>query len=109
MKMSDTNATVLSSLDNMNQVAINRFDDAIGIQAGACNMSGVTRSLVRCINQCRAENVDVRSDAAIRMIVHQMAFLCGVGEIDNSFEVYGELTKIIEAKAAEYKAKATTK
>jgi hypothetical protein len=90
------------NLDDMNQAAINRHNDAIGIQAGACNLSGVARALVRAINQCRTENKgtqEVRDDAAIRMIVHQMAFLCNVYEIDNTSDVYGKLTKECEEKA----------
>jgi hypothetical protein len=83
-------------IDNMNNVAINRFDDAVAIQAGACNPSGVARALVRCINQCLAEKMDthaIRSDAAIRLVVHQLADLCNVDEINHGStgDVYGKL------------------
>lgn len=87
------------SLDDMNGVTDNRFQDALAIQQGASNLSGVARSLVRAINQCRADNVDIRRDPAIRLIVHQMAFLCNVQEIDGTLDVYGELTRACEAKA----------
>jgi hypothetical protein len=106
------------SLDNMNQDAINRHSDALFIQEGACNLSGVARSLVRAINQCQhQENMgtqQIRDDAAIRLIVHQMSFLCNVGEIDAiSNDVYGKLleeckqkSEAILKKLAEEKAKA---
>jgi hypothetical protein len=98
------------SLDNMNQDAINRHSDALFIQEGACNLSGVARSLVRAINQCQhQENMGtqkVRDDAAIRMIVHQMAFLCNVGEIDSaSNDVYGRLQKECQEKSEATKKK----
>jgi hypothetical protein len=92
-----------NTLEDMNYAATNRHNDAIGIQGGACNLSGVARALVRAINQCRNENKgtqEVRDDAAIRLIVHQMAFLCNVAEIDNTSDVYGTLTKECEEKDA---------
>jgi hypothetical protein len=48
------------------------------------------------------ENADTarkRSDPAVRLIVHQLAFLCGVQEIEDSLTVYGELTKACEAQS----------
>jgi hypothetical protein len=96
------------SLDDMNQAALNRHNDAISIQGGACNLSGVARALVRAINQCRDESnsgtMEIREDAAIRLIVHQMAFLCNVHEIDNTSDVYGRLTDECTRKAAERNA-----
>jgi hypothetical protein len=99
------------NLDNMNQAALNRHGDALNIQEGACNLSGVARALVRAINQCHGEKLDtqrVRDDAAIRFIVHQMAFLCNVGEIDRRPEVYDRLRTACEerdkARMAELKA-----
>jgi hypothetical protein len=84
-------------LDSMNQAAVNRFDDAIAIQAGACNPSGIARALVRAINQCRDESVQARGDPAVRLIVHQLAFLCKVDEINTGFSTYHELTLACEA------------
>ncbi|CAG2155366.1 hypothetical protein [Cupriavidus numazuensis] len=37
----------------IDQVARNRFEDALFIQAGASNPSGVARALVRAINACQ--------------------------------------------------------
>ena len=91
-------------MNDMNQPAVNRFSDALAIQAGASNPSGVARALVRAINQCHQENVRAREDAAVRLIVHQLAFLCGVYEIDHTSDVYGELTRECELKAAEIRS-----
>lgn len=88
-------------MTDMDQVAVNRFSDALAIQAGASNPSGVARALVRAINQCNKENVGAREDAAVRLIVHQLAYLCGIYEIDHTSDVYGVLTRECEEKAAE--------
>lgn len=76
-----------------------RHKDAIFIQAGACNPSGVARSLVIACKECLDEGVDQRKDPAVRLIVHQLAYLCDVAEIDNGFESYGLL--IEQCKAGE--------
>jgi hypothetical protein len=95
-----------AGVQDMNVLASNRWNDAIGIQAGAGNLSGVARSLVHCINQIqRGENgdtMDVRNDAAIRLIVHQMAFLCDVYAIDGG--VYTQLTAECKEKSEATKA-----
>ena len=60
-----------------------RHSDALAIQQGACNPSGVARALVRAIDEARSENTDtdyVRNDCAVRLIVHQLAFLCPVDD-----------------------------
>lgn len=62
-----------------------RHQDAVGIQQGACNPSGVARSLVAAIDEARAENPDtdsVRADPAVRLICHQLAFLLKVDRVD---------------------------
>jgi hypothetical protein len=69
-----------------------RHRDAIAIQQGACNPSGIARSLVQAIDEARAENGatdSVRADPACRLICHQLAFIMGVGEID-----YGDDTML---------------
>lgn len=79
-----------------------RNRDAIAIQAGACNPSGVARSLVQAIDEF-TDSPDytgtdsVRADPAIRLICHQLAFLLGVGEINWDQDTYSRLTKAVEA------------
>ena len=91
------------SLDDMNQAAANRHRDALGIQAGACNLSGVARALVRAINACRedgtSDTMGIRNDAAVRLIVHQMAFLANCYEIDHTSDVYGQLTDACQVRS----------
>jgi hypothetical protein len=76
-----------------------RNRDAIAIQQGACNPSGVARALVRAIDEAREENPDtdsIRRDPACRLICHQLAYLMGVAEIDRELYVFGELIRACE-------------
>jgi hypothetical protein len=76
-----------------------RNRDALAIQQGACNPSGVARALVRAIDEARAENTDtdsIRRDPACRLICHQLAFLLGVGEINSDLTTYDRLLKACE-------------
>jgi hypothetical protein len=69
-----------------------RHDDALFIQAGACNPSGVARALVKAIDEARAEGTEVRADPAVRLICHQLAFLLNIYAIDNEVDEYGKCT-----------------
>ena len=60
-----------------------RHSDAIAIQLGACNPSGIAHSIVSACQEIRAETgftgtAQITSDPAIRLMVHQLAFICGV-------------------------------
>ena len=60
----------------------NRFKDAHLIFQGACNPSGIARSLVAACDEARAEGRGtdaVRRDPACRLITAQLAFLMGQG------------------------------
>jgi hypothetical protein len=59
---------------------------------------------VRAINACHQENVRAREDPAVRLIVHELAFLCGVIEVDNTLDVYGKLNDECRVKDAAIKA-----
>ncbi|MGF6604366.1 hypothetical protein P3T23_009121 [Paraburkholderia sp. GAS448] len=88
---------------DMNQAAPNRHEEALNIQQGASNLSGIARSLVRAINQCHADKLgsqQIRDDPAIRFFVHQMAFLCNVGELNRKPDVYEALEKACEERSA---------
>jgi hypothetical protein len=52
----------------------------------------VARTLVRTINARHRENVQAKQNPAERLIVHELAFRCGVVEIDKLLDVYGKLT-----------------
>ncbi len=70
-----------------------RHQDAIMIQDGACNPHGITRSLVHALGECRDEGMDTAAtcaDPAIRLIVHQLAFLCCVRALDDRLTIYSQ-------------------
>jgi hypothetical protein len=64
----------------------------------------VARTLVQAINACHQENVRGREDPTVRLIAHELAFLCGVFEIDNTLDVYGKLNDECRVKDAAIKA-----
>lgn len=60
-----------------------RHRDAIAIQQGACNPSGIALSIAEACKEARSEpghggTAALTSDPAIRLMVHQLAFICGV-------------------------------
>ena len=60
-----------------------RHSDAIAISDGACNPSGIANSIVDACREMRDEpnhkgTDEIRSDPAIRLMVHQLAFLMGI-------------------------------
>lgn len=59
---------------------------------------------MRAINACHQENVRAREDPALRLIVHQLAFLCGVFEFDNTLDGHGKLNDRCRVKDAAIKA-----
>lgn len=80
---------------------MNRFNDALAIQQGASNPSGVARSLVRAIDQARDEGLDtegIKADPACRLICHQLAFLLGVPALDTHLTEYCRLIDVCEAR-----------
>lgn len=86
-----------------------RFWDAKHIvDPGASNPSGVARSLVQAIAECRDNGVNERTDPAVRLIAYQLAHLLGLSEIEHepsvykNLSVYKKLFGIIKEKANEY-------
>lgn len=58
-----------------------RHKDALGIQEGACNPSGVAHAILDCCREIRADSTStgrITDDPALRLMVHQLAFICGV-------------------------------
>jgi len=60
-----------------------RHSDAIAIQDGACNPSGIAHSIIAAIAELRADpgtasTAAICGDSAVRLMVHQLAFICGV-------------------------------
>jgi hypothetical protein len=82
----------------MNQAKFDRNAanrDARAIQHGACNPVGVLNTLLKHSTALLHEKGTqaVCEEPALRLIAHQLAFLFGVGEIENSLTLYGELTR----------------
>jgi len=75
----------------------NRFQNALDIQGGACNPSGIALAIVDGVQEARKDGKDACKDAAVRLMVHQLAYICGIAEIEDGFEVYHNLTKECEA------------
>jgi len=55
-----------------------RHKDALAIQEGACNPSGIAHAIVNACRETREQNGSPSSDPAVRLMVHQLAFICGV-------------------------------
>ena len=69
-----------------------RFQMALDIQyGGASNPSGIARTLREACKECLTEGVSQRTDPAVRLIVHQLAHLCSVSELDSDFSEYSRL------------------
>lgn len=55
---------------------MNRFQDALDIQQGACNPRGVSLALNRAINEaCDTGGHSKANDPAVRLILHQLVFI----------------------------------
>ena len=82
----------------------NRFNNAVAIQEGACNPSGILHSMLEACQEIRdSEDYwgtdDIRQDPAMRMMGHQLAFLLNLGEIDHGdLDVYSDLIHICRCK-----------
>ena len=66
-----------------------RFKDALFIvDPGACNPSGIAYAIVDACKEARAEGVATAKDPAVRLMVTQLAWVCGA---DSDIDDYGEL------------------
>ena len=97
----DTGAVTLPTEGQWVRVS-RRFRDAVGIQQGACNPSGIARSLVEACSECIAEGVSQREDPAVRLIVHQLAHLMDTRSIDDGLTLYRELMQTCEDRQTGY-------
>ncbi|RWP44322.1 MAG: hypothetical protein EOR04_05210 [Mesorhizobium sp.] len=76
----------------------NRFTNALLIQQGACNPSGIALTLHEACKECLVEGVDQRTDPAVRLITHQLAYLMNTRQIDDGLTEYSKLTAECEAR-----------
>lgn len=63
-----------------------RHETALGIMEGARNVRAIARSLVEAADEAAGEGVGAELDAAVRMIVHRLARLCKVDEINYGYD-----------------------
>lgn len=78
----------------------NRFEDALLIWSGACNLSGIARALVKACDAAREDGIQQSEDLAIRAIVAQLAYLCKA-DILGGLAGISDIQKALEAKIAE--------
>ena len=79
----------------------NRFWDAYMIHQGACNPSGIAHSLIKACEEIRNEGggtQTTRDDPAVRLMVHQLAYLCDVGNTVD-FPDWNSCIEICQQKA----------
>lgn len=89
-----------------------RHKDALGIAAGACNPLAISNAISRAMNEIREQDggwstTDMTNDPAIKHMVAQLAYICGVWDGINDFArdpTYRDCDKAcqaeIEARAA---------
>lgn len=82
---------------------MNRFANALYINAGACNPSGITRALEEAYDEIRADphykgTVALTGDPAVRLIIHQLAYICGMND-GSASDNYNEAVKACVEKA----------
>lgn len=82
-----------------------RHEQALAIQnPGACNPCGIALTIVEAVRETRDEGKNACKDAAVRLMVHQLASICNIGEIDIStdgLDVYRRLTEECVERANE--------
>ena len=69
-----------------------RHNQAYLITQGACNPSGIAISLVSACKECIETNCDQQTDPAVRLIVYQLASVCGMEPLNTRYaqEQYAE-------------------
>jgi len=79
-----------------------RHSDARAIQSGACNPRGIARAFIRHADDMANSGADtdaIRSDPALRLIVHQLAFLMDINSIERSQSTYAQLTDAVAGES----------
>jgi hypothetical protein len=87
---------------------VSRHSDALAIQQGACNPVAVTKRLhdhVQALFRDGVGHTSIRSDAALRLIVHQLAHLFSTSSLDGPGGEYETCIEECRRRAAEGVAK----
>ncbi len=79
-----------------------RFREALAIQEGACNPSGIAYAIIEACKEARHEDRNPTEDVAVRLMVHQLAYICNIAVFDTNSEAYDAAIKeCLERQAAE--------
>ena len=84
----------------------NRFDDAYLIANGACNPTAVAGTIHKhCLEMLHSGSGtdSIRHDPAMRLMVHQLAYLFNVGEFDSNFTAYSNVSQFVNAEMVRLK------
>jgi hypothetical protein len=83
-----------------------RHADTLAISVGACNPSGIAYSIIDACQEIRGEpdyksrgTIAITSDPAVRLMVYQLAFVCGADSRMDALGVYDELLKACQRQA----------
>lgn len=88
-----------------------RHSDAIAIQIGAVNPSGIVLAIVAACQEIRNDpqhfgTKQITTDPAVRLMVHQLAYICGIISGAEEFANKPDYHDCTEACGAAIKAKA---
>jgi hypothetical protein len=68
-----------------------RHADAVGVQRGGFNLSGVAHSLAAACDEAHAYGVEPSEDFAVRLIAYRLYLLCGGSMSDHNLNIYSRL------------------
>jgi hypothetical protein len=69
-----------------------RQNDALAITSGACNPSGIAHAIIEACREVRDEHGTPTEDAAVRLMAHQLAWICKAYKLDSDLTEYRKLT-----------------
>jgi hypothetical protein len=78
-----------------------RHKDAVEIQLGAVNPSGIAHAVIEACREVHEEGRNAREDAAVRLIVHQLAWICNTRQLDNDLTAYHSLMHECRTRSGE--------
>ena len=67
----------------------------------AVNPSAIAQALIEACREAREEGVSAREDPAVRLIVHQLAWICNTRQLDSDLTAYHSLMHECRVRAGE--------
>jgi hypothetical protein len=107
-RLHDEQRAAIEYFQRETQPVSSRHSDALAIQQGACNPVAVTKRLHDHVQALFRDGVDhrsIRSDAALRLIVHQLAYLFSTSSLDGPGGEYEQCIEECRRRAEEGVAK----